>query len=515
MAGSSMLFSLLGKDVSASKTVKGLRTELGKASKDGEKFGKKFGASLKVGAAAAGTAIAALAVSSVKANAEDEQGQAVLAKALKNSTGARDSDIASVEEWISKTTLASGVADDDLRPALASLARATGNTSEAQGLLSTAMDVSAATGKPLQSVAIALAKAHDGNTAALSRLVPGMKDASGKALPFKDAMVKLNAQFGGSQAAKQDTAAGKFQILTNRWQEGKETIGGYLLPALMGLFGLISDHTTAVVVLAAVFGALALTVGVVSAVSAAYGAIVAIVTAVTTAWKMAQFALNVALMANPIGLIILAIVALVAGIVIAYKKSETFRRIVTGAFHAVQAAVSAAWNWIKGHWPLLLAILTGPIGLAVLAIKDHKDKILGFFKAIPGKITGFFSGLVDVLTAPFRAGFNAIADLWNSTIGGFGIHIPKIGPFGGTDLTIPNMPHLAKGGIITGPTVALLGEGRYSEAVVPLDGRHGLGGGPTVVVQAQIIRSDRELEDVIISALQTAKNRGRPIPRTA
>lgn len=115
--------------------------------------------------------------------------------------------------------------------------------------------------------------------------------------------------------------------------------------------------------------------------------------AATGVWTAAQWLLNVALAANPVGLIIIAIAALVAGIIYAYKHSETFRRIVDAAFRAVQAAAAAAWNWIKDHWRLLLGIITGPIGAAVMVVISHWDKIVSTARAIQGKVKAVFSGI--------------------------------------------------------------------------------------------------------------------------
>lgn len=115
-------------------------------------------------------------------------------------------------------------------------------------------------------------------------------------------------------------------------------------------------------------------------------------TVATGVMTAAQWALNVALSANPVGLVILAIVALVGVIILAWRRSETFRRIVTGAFNAVKSAASAAWNWVKRNWPLLLAIITGPIGLAVRWVVQNFDKINAKVRSIPGVIKGAFSG---------------------------------------------------------------------------------------------------------------------------
>jgi len=188
------------------------------------------------------------------------------------------------------------------------------------------------------------------------------------------------------------------------------------------------------------------------------GSFSAIAAAATKAYAGAQWLLNAAMTANPIGLVVVAVAALVAALVIAYKKSETFRRIVNGAFRAVKTAASAAFGWIKSNWPLLLAVVTGPIGLAVLAvvknfgriksgarsvynwISGNWRKIYGFLtnpistavsvavralgkittkaRGIPGQIKGFFKGAGSWLVS---AGKNVIQGLWNgiSSMGGW------------------------------------------------------------------------------------------------
>lgn len=120
----------------------------------------------------------------------------------------------------------------------------------------------------------------------------------------------------------------------------------------------------------------------------------------------AQWALNAAMSANPIALVVVALVALVAAVIIAYKKSETFRAIVTGAFRAVTAAATATFNWIKRNWPLLLAIITGPVGLAVLAVVRNWDRIKGATQAAWNAVVGFV-----------RAGLGNMMDLVRSIPG--------------------------------------------------------------------------------------------------
>lgn len=123
----------------------------------------------------------------------------------------------------------------------------------------------------------------------------------------------------------------------------------------------------------------------------------------------AMKALNLTFLTNPVFLVIAAIVALVAVFVIAYKKSETFRRIVDGAFRGVLNAARAAWSWVKRNWPLLLAIITGPIGLAVRWVTKHWDTIKAKARAIPGAIKGAFSNAGTLLR---DAGSRIVSGLW-------------------------------------------------------------------------------------------------------
>jgi phage-related minor tail protein len=222
------------------------------------------------------------------------------------------------------------------------------------------------------------------------------------------------------------------------------------------------------------------------------------------AWTAAQWLLNAAMTANPLGLVVLLIVGLIAVFVLALKHSDQFRKIVTGAFHAVWAAVQSVFGWIKGHWPLLLAILTGPIGLAVLFIVRHWDQIIGVVKGLPGRISAAASGMWDGIKDAFRAAINWIVDKWNGlsfSIPGVDTHIPGVGRVGGFTINTPNIPRLAKGARVKarpGGTLAVIGEGRYDEQVTPLDGNHRPPGSGALVHQTNhIYGTDRIIEDAL------------------
>jgi len=198
-------------------------------------FSKKAGAAFLVAGAAAAAYATKLAVEGVKAAIEDEAAQVRLATALKNATGATDAMIKSVEEQILKQSLATGVADDKLRPALSRLALSTNDVTKAQDLLTLALDISQATGKGLDSVANALGKAYDGNTAALGKLGVGLSSAELKAMTFTQVQTKLSDLFGGAAAANAETFAGRLQILKVTFDEAKESVGAKLLPIIQKL----------------------------------------------------------------------------------------------------------------------------------------------------------------------------------------------------------------------------------------------------------------------------------------
>lgn len=141
---------------------------------------------------------------------------------------------------------------------------------------------------------------------------------------------------------------------------------------------------------------------------------------------------------------------------------------VVAHWQAVKDFFIGIWNWIVGNWPLLLAIILGPFGIAVGLIIKNWNGILDFFKQVPGWIGSFFGGLANAITAPFRAAFNTVADLWNGTIGKLDFHIPDWIPgIGGKGFAFPKLPKLAEGGVATSATAAIFGEAG-PEAVLPI-----------------------------------------------
>ena len=206
---------------------------LSKASKETETFGDKateFGKKAGVAFALAGAAALAFAGDAVKAAAEDAAAQEKLAATIAATTSATSAQIAGVEKYITQTSIAIGVTDDALRPAFERLVRSTKDTEEAQRLLNLALDLSTATGKPLETVANALGRAYDGNTTALGKLGLGL-DTNLLKSKDNDAIIRqLETTYGEFAEGAAETAAVKFERIGIATQEAKESIGAALLP---------------------------------------------------------------------------------------------------------------------------------------------------------------------------------------------------------------------------------------------------------------------------------------------
>jgi hypothetical protein len=225
-----------------------LKEKLGQADKAVEnnsskisEFGKKAAAAFAVAAAAAVAYGTKLAIDGVKAAIEDEQAQLRLAAALKTATGATDDQIKATEAYILKTSLATGVADDQLRPAFQRLAVSTKDVNEAQRLLNLSLDIAKGRGLELETVANALGRAQDGNTTALGRLGLGLSKSELATLSFTQVQQKLSDLYGGSASANAETFQGKIDRLKVGFDEAKESLGVALLPQVEKFIGFLNN----------------------------------------------------------------------------------------------------------------------------------------------------------------------------------------------------------------------------------------------------------------------------------
>ena len=210
-------------------------------------FGKKAAAAFAIAAAAAVAYAGKLAIDGVKSAIEDEQAQLRLANALRTATGATDGQIQATEDYISQTALAVGIADDDLRPAFQRLAVSTKSTTEAQRLLTLAIDVSKGSGKDLEGVVNALGKAQDGNTTSLGKLGVGLSKTELSTLSFTQIQEKLSDLYGGAASRNAETFQGRIDRLKIGFDEAKETVGAALLPIIEKLIGYIFEYGVPIV----------------------------------------------------------------------------------------------------------------------------------------------------------------------------------------------------------------------------------------------------------------------------
>lgn len=215
---------ILGEFRNLTKATQGSQSELSKLNKKITGFSsgaKKAFASIGVGLSFA--FIARELGEATKAAVEDSKAQAILAQQLENTTGANAAQIKSVETSISKWQTQFGVLDDQLRPAYATLIRSTGDITTSNRLMAIALDASAATGKSLESVTLAMGKSFNGSDTALIKLMPSLKGS-------KDAINDLAKATAG--AAETAANTDPYARMTAIFADLQEKVGMALLPAL-------------------------------------------------------------------------------------------------------------------------------------------------------------------------------------------------------------------------------------------------------------------------------------------
>jgi len=390
----------------------------------------KFGSGLRKAALPAAAVIAGLGAMG-KAAADDQRGQAILANQLRKTAGATQAQVAASEDWITQTALATGVADDQLRPALAALARATGDVGKSQGDMGIALDVAAATGKDVTSVADAMAKGYAGNTGALGKLLPGLDKATVKSGDMKKIMGEMARMTGGTAAKAADTASGKMQRAALAMNEMKETAGTALLPVLSKLGDMLGGIAAWAQKNQGAFKAIVIVLGLLAGAILVLNGVVKVVTILTEAWSIAQAIFNAIMDANPIVLIIIGIIALIAVIVLAYKKSATFRAIVQGAFRAIAAAgkavvnaLAAAWRWLwgvlKAVWAFIWANVISPLidafRLAKAAAGVAADLIGKAWDGLKSALNTVWQWVKTHVFDPMKAAFDAVVDAVKTVI---------------------------------------------------------------------------------------------------
>jgi hypothetical protein len=376
-------------------------------------------------------------------------------------------------------------------------------------------------GKALQDPAkgmTALAKSGVTFTDAQKDQIKAMQESGDLLGAQKILLGAVETQVGGTAEATA-TSTGKMSL---KFGELQEQVGGKLLPVISVMADIFTKYMDVLLPLA----------GVILAVVAAYKAwtiIQGIMNILQTEGNVITALWNALLLANPIVLIVIAIAAVIAILILLYFKVGWFRDLVDAAFRFVADAfgwivdaAKAVFDWVKNNWPLLLAILTGPFGIAVLLITKNWDTIKdaakavvdwvtdkftdlsGFFSRIAstiGSVLGdianairypidaatqavqwvidkfnslvdFFKGLIESVrntigdvAGAIKDPLNAVIRAWNNIE--FGIPGIDVGPVHWAGFTVgtPNIPELAKGGMVMRSGLALVHEGEQFSGV--------------------------------------------------
>ena len=217
----------IAAEFTGKKAFKQADTSTAQLSKNVKNLAKTFGVAFSA------TRVLAYAKASVKAAAADQKAQQQLALALKNVGLGRDA--ATAEGYIQRIEKEFGIVDDKLRPAYTKLAIATRDTAETERLMGIAMDISANSGKDLESVTAALSKAYLGNNATLSKLGVGISKADLKTKSFKEITDQLAVTFAGAAKTSADSFSGSMDKLAIASNNAKEIIGTSLINALQSL----------------------------------------------------------------------------------------------------------------------------------------------------------------------------------------------------------------------------------------------------------------------------------------
>ena len=459
-----------------------------------ETAGEKAQFAIKKAAVPAGLAIAGLsvvAVDAVKAFAEDDAAAQKLATTLQNVTNATDAQVNAVEDFITKTSIAAAVSDDELRPAFDSLVRGTGDVAQAQDLLGLALDISAGTGKDLATVSDALSKAYNGNFKALKTLDPALAGLIAEGADADTVFGRLAGTFQNQASKQANTTQGKFKSMSIALGETKEAIGAALipildklLPKLQSLGNFVRDNTSLIVTIGVVIGTLAAAILAANAAIAVYNTIQAVTLALNTALTTSFSALWVAT-----GAVI--ILGIVAALIALQAKFNIFGKIID----LLKTAFNSWWQTVK-------TVLGGVVGAFSTA-----------FNSIRMMASTIFDGLVGAFKDAVNGVLSAIEGGLNFAIKGLNKALDAIdfaaGPFVNFG-SIPNvkLPRLAEGGIVTSPTIAMIGESG-PEAVIPLN-RAGAMGNSNITVNMPAGSNG----DDVVRALQQWSRRNGALPLT-
>ncbi len=410
-----------------------------------------------------------------KAAAEDEAATMRLDQSVKNYTDTLDDSDQAHKEIMGdiEERIAAGqklaFSDDSIRDSLQTLLAATGDYGEATQRQAAAMDLARAKNISLEQASTLLAKANDENVNVLRRMGITLKEGATET----ELLATVQQKFGGQAETFAKSNAGMYEQWKIRQGEIIEQIGGFVLPLLTKLGGIFIEQ-------------------IVPRVEAGVSAIGPIITRIAE-WVQQNVLPQLQLLGDFfIKVIAPAIAQFMGRVQEEFAKfgpyyDENIKPILEGFMHTIGEVIS----WVVEHWPEIQAAIQPvieTIGIIIettfktaknlidLIIQLLKGDFAGAWRAVGRIVEDVWEGITGII----RIQVNRIIDIINVLIRGwnglnFNVGIP------GTDLNInvgtpdiPLIPKLAAGGIVTRPTIALLGEAG-PEAVVPLS-RGGFGG---------------------------------------
>jgi phage-related protein len=431
-----------------------LENALGRSSREAETFGTKIRKGSLIAGAALGAGLALAAKVGFDELADGQKVAAQTAAVLESTGGAAHVTAKGVDTLAQSLSQMSGVDDEtiasgeNLLLTFTSIRNEVGKGNDIFNQATVAItDMSVALGQDMKSSAIQVGKALNDpikGVTALRRvgvqftdsqvaLIKSLVDSGDKMGAQKVILRELNKEFGGSAQAAGETLPGQLNKAKNAFEEMAAGVVVVLLPALTTLAQTVArvaefftKHQTAAKVLGVALVALAgvlITVGVATKV---YAAAQIVAEAATVTWTAAQWLLNAALTANPIGIVVVALAALVAGLILAWKHSETFRKVVTAAFDAVKAAANFVLDFFRNNWKIIAAIILAPflpIVAAAYGLFKIKDAILGAAEAIIGFFRDHWKIIAVIIAGPF-------APLVALATNAFGIRSALVNAFG-------------------------------------------------------------------------------------
>ena len=442
----------------------------GEVEKSGRSLGSRFGGALgtaaKVGLLAGGVAIAAFAKSSIGAASDAQQSIGATETVFGRfaNTVIRSSKAAATQYGLDANTYRenANVIGSLFKNQGVAVEELAGKT---KSMIGVAADLSATFGGSTTEAVEALSSAFKGEFDPLERYGISLKQSSINALlaargqdkltgaalkqaqqvATTDLIMKQSAQTRGAFAKESDTLAHQQQVLAAQFENIKATVGSALLPVLTSLAATVSGKILPAVqgfieqmrsgqgaggALASALGTIGSVLGTVAGVVNQNRTVFATFLGVLAGFQIIRsitasvMAFNVALAANPIGLVVVALAALAAGLVYAYKHSETFRTIVNGAFTAIKAVAAPVLNWLKtavattinfvrDHWRLIITIIGGPLGLAVALVTKHWNTIKAATTAAWNAIKTVVSTQINAAKTVVNVAISAIRGYFN------------------------------------------------------------------------------------------------------